>query len=152
MATDEKNYFHLNSSSPIFKEWLGFDNRKTSISPFIATGSNYKKEQLADLYEVVKNLKQKERFHQILSNFDNKIKEATIGSDEGFSNLKLVLTDGTERALSLFGDAIRKIVEIFLVMLSNNSKILFIDEIENGIHFTKHKEFWQKLLDRKSVV
>ena len=144
LQKENKSYFHLNGETRLFREWLGWENIR-SVSPFIATGSNYKKEQLADLYEVVKNLKRKDLFHSILHTFDTQIVEATIGSDNGVSNLKLVLADGRERALGLFGDAIRKMVEIFLVLLSNNSKVLFIDEVENGIHFTKHQEFWQKL-------
>lgn len=143
----KKSYFHLNGETRLFREWLGWEYMRSekNISHFIATGSNYKKEQLADLYEVIKTLKRKELFHSILHTFDPQIVAAAIGSDNGVSNLKLVLADGTERALGLFGDAIRKVVEIFLVLLSNNSKVLFIDEIENGIHFTKHKEFWEKL-------
>jgi AAA15 family ATPase/GTPase len=31
------------------------------------------------------------------------------------------------------------------VLLNTSSKVILIDEIENGIHFTKHKELWTKL-------
>ncbi len=154
LKIENNKYFHINSTERLVREWIGFGfrEREKNVSSFIANGSNYKKNQLADLYEIVKSLNRKEIFHNILHIFDPKIKEATIGSDEGYSNIKLVLADGTERALGLFGDAIRKIVEIFLLALSNNSKTIFIDEVENGIHSTKHQEFWEKLFEISAML
>ncbi|GBF80377.1 AAA family ATPase [Aphanothece sacrum] len=49
--------------------------------------------------------------------------------------------------ISLFGDAINRIVEIILCFINNKSSPLLIDEIENGIHYTNHKDFWKALFE-----
>jgi ABC-type oligopeptide transport system ATPase subunit len=49
--------------------------------------------------------------------------------------------------LSLFGDAINRIANIALKLINNENSILFIDEIENGIHHTNQKYFWNLLYD-----
>ncbi len=47
--------------------------------------------------------------------------------------------------LSLFGDAINRVADIILKLVNNEHKILLIDEIENGIHYTSQREFWRML-------
>jgi len=47
--------------------------------------------------------------------------------------------------LSLFGDAINRVAEIILKLVNSEHKILLIDEIENGIHYTNQREFWRVL-------
>lgn len=47
--------------------------------------------------------------------------------------------------LSLFGDAINRVANIILSIINNNSSILLIDEIENGIHYTNHTSLWRML-------
>jgi AAA15 family ATPase/GTPase len=61
--------------------------------------------------------------------------------------IKLLLDNDQSLSLGMFGDAVRKVTELLLVLLNNTSKVIFIDEIENGIHFTKHKELWTKLFE-----
>ena len=47
--------------------------------------------------------------------------------------------------LSLFGDAMNRVAEIILKLVNSEHKILLIDEIENGIHYTNQREFWRVL-------
>lgn len=47
--------------------------------------------------------------------------------------------------ISLFGDAIYRVVEITLEILNEEHNVIFIDEIENGIHYTSQKKFWEAL-------
>ena len=47
--------------------------------------------------------------------------------------------------LSLFGDAINRVADIILKLVNNQHKILLIDEIENGIHYTSQRDFWRFL-------
>ena len=47
--------------------------------------------------------------------------------------------------LSLFGDAINRMANIILKLVNNDNKILLIDEIENGIHYTNQRDFWNNL-------
>jgi len=47
--------------------------------------------------------------------------------------------------ISLFGDAVYRVTAIILEILNKEHNVLFIDEIENGIHYTNQKSFWQGL-------
>ena len=47
--------------------------------------------------------------------------------------------------ISLFGDAVYRVTAIILELLDKENKVLFIDEIENGIHYTSQKSFWEGL-------
>ena len=47
--------------------------------------------------------------------------------------------------ISLFGDAVYRVTAIILELLNQDHKVLFIDEIENGIHYTNQQSFWEGL-------
>ncbi|MEG4085036.1 ATP-binding protein [Microcoleus sp. POL10_C6] len=47
--------------------------------------------------------------------------------------------------LSLFGDAINRVADIILKLVNSEPKILLVDEIENGIHYTNQRDFWRIL-------
>ena len=47
--------------------------------------------------------------------------------------------------LSLFGDAMNRVADIILKLVNSEHKILLIDEIENGIHYTSQRDFWRVL-------
>lgn len=47
--------------------------------------------------------------------------------------------------ISLFGEAINKVVDLLVRLVNNPGAILLIDEIENGIHHTNQREFWRIL-------
>lgn len=45
--------------------------------------------------------------------------------------------------ITLFGDALNKVTDIILRIVSNSNSILLIDEIENGIHYSHHRDLWK---------
>ncbi len=45
--------------------------------------------------------------------------------------------------ISLFGEATNKVADFILRLVNDRESILLIDEIENGIHYTSHKELWR---------
>ncbi|MEA3315349.1 MAG: AAA family ATPase, partial [Campylobacterota bacterium] len=48
--------------------------------------------------------------------------------------------------LSEFGDGIKQFIIIFLSLYLNKDKVIFIDEIENGIHYTLLDKLWEIIL------
>jgi len=88
-----------------------------------------------------------EREDQVLKAF--KIIDPLITSIDSFSIGEPTIylkRDGEVRLpLSLFGDAINRIANIILTLINNENSILFIDEIENGIHHSSQKYFWSLL-------
>ena len=47
--------------------------------------------------------------------------------------------------ITLFGEAINRVVHFILKIINNNNSILLIDEIENGIHYTNQSDLWEML-------
>ena len=75
--------------------------------------------------------------------------DPTIESVESFSIGEPMLylrRKGEKRLpLSLFGDAMNRVAYIILKLVNSENKILLIDEIENGIHYTNQRDFWRML-------
>lgn len=78
---------------------------------------------------------------QILDQAIIKVESFSIGEP----NLYITKQNQKRLPLSLFGDGINRVANIILKLINNNSKILLIDEIENGIHYTNQREFWRLL-------
>lgn len=79
-----------------------------------------------------------------------KILDPSIKSLRTFSFIEPTLYIQTETQtrglpISLFGDAVYRVTAIILELLNKEHNVLFIDEIENGIHYTNQQSFWQGL-------
>ena len=89
------------------------------------------------------------------SNKDNEILavfqmiDSSIQQVESFSigepTIYLKRDNENRLPLSLFGDALNRVADIILRLINNESGILLIDEIENGLHHTNQKGFWEIL-------
>jgi AAA15 family ATPase/GTPase len=86
-------------------------------------------------------------FNFFLRTLDSRIVDSKITSPEGKPIIEIKLNNGQKFPLPMFGDAIKKAVEIILILLNTKNSILLIDEIENGLHYTKHKNLWEVLFN-----
>ncbi|RKZ90567.1 MAG: hypothetical protein DRR19_09675 [Candidatus Parabeggiatoa sp. nov. 1] len=84
----------------------------------------------------------KKAFQLIDSSIDNAI---TLNIGEPL--IYLVRQPSNVMPLSLFGDSLNRVADLFLKLVNNQNGILLIDEIENGIHHTKQKELWKLLFE-----
>lgn len=64
----------------------------------------------------------------------------------GEPNINLKRNNENYLPISLFGDSLNKIIDIILTLLNNKGSILLIDELENGLHYTCHKELLISLI------
>ena len=143
---------------------LNRDNKETVISPVIATsttsmcqGTNLANEPPfiascmrssgADITEEFDLARLNEKDSEVLKAFQ--ILDSSIESVESFSigepTLYLRRKGEKRLPLSLFGDAMNRVADIILKLVNSQYKILLIDEIENGIHYTNQREFWRVL-------
>ena len=142
----EFNYFLLpdredGDISAIGKTPQGFD-----LPPFLNATLRFHDERLTGLYSQAKENKNLRVINDILYLIDNRIVGSEIDAPGGDPVIKLILNDEQSLPLSMFGDAVRKVTELILIMLSaSQNSVLLIDEIENGIHYMKHKDLWEKL-------
>ncbi len=93
----------------------------------------------------------KNKLISILKIIDNHIEDIRVSSDENEILISQYHQDF--QPINLFGDAIKKTLKYFVPFLEtartkdikNGVAYLLIDEIENGLHYTAHEEFWQHI-------
>lgn len=115
------------------------------LPPFLHAARRISDDGLAGLYSQTKERKKVTILNDILKLLDDRIIGSEIDAPGGEPIIKILLKDEHSFPLNMFGDAVRKITELILVMLNSSNTIILIDEIENGIHFTKHRDLWKKL-------
>lgn len=89
-------------------------------------------------------------FSELLKIVDSRIENLRSYSSKG--NKLFVQSKNTiDKPISSYGDAVKNIVNYFIPIFEkkalkiNKLNILLIDEIENGLHYTAHYDFWKKL-------
>ena len=85
----------------------------------------------------------------ILQKIDPGIEDIKV-YDVGNAMLYLKKHNQNFLPITMFGDAITKVTNIALKMLNNKhgiNNIILIDEIENGIHYANHRDFWRALFE-----
>ncbi len=132
----------ISSVSIYGKTPKGFD-----VPPFLHAARRLMDNRLSSLYSLAKEKKKLNALNDILKVLDDRIIGSEIDAPGGEPVLKLVLNDDQSFPISMFGDAVQKVTELILVALTTSHAVILIDEIENGIHFTKHKEVWKKLFE-----
>ncbi len=92
----------------------------------------------------------KKKLIKILQVVDSRIEDMRTFSTK--AGLYIKLENSTYEPLSNFGDAVKNLIRYFtpifekeLFKNSQTLSILLIDEIENGIHYTAHYDFWRNI-------
>ncbi|WP_299245812.1 AAA family ATPase, partial [uncultured Brachyspira sp.] len=146
LSVNEKNEkIYLNyfiRSFRIIKEDLKY------ISNFVHT-SKMGERDIAVLYGNLINLSKEDYLDKSLQIFDNNI----VGFRQILKNrneivLKLKLKDIEKPILlSSFGEGINRYIAIICAIWASKDGYLFIDEIENGIHYTNYPKLWKLIFD-----
>ncbi|NCT45497.1 MAG: ATP-binding protein [Microcystis aeruginosa G11-09] len=124
------NYFLIASSEGI----LALPDAGDEEPVIIAASVNKSLEELSESYtKIVFNEQEEPSIEKIESFF------------LGEPNLYLKRKERKRLPVSLFGEAINRLIEIIITLLLNPQKIIFIDEIENGLHYTAYPDIWKTL-------
>ncbi|ANV84288.1 hypothetical protein AWQ21_07765 [Picosynechococcus sp. PCC 7003] len=113
--------------------------------PVIPSSVPISGQEIAKKYDRVKYEGKSDDFLKMIQILDPSIVEAETYS---FVEPTLFLRKDNQKRgfpISLFGDATYRCSSIALEILSEDNKVIFVDEIENGIHHTNQKEFWELL-------
>ncbi len=77
------------------------------------------------------------RLNQSLNQFDKNIQAIRFNAN---NQLKLEVKNIKEKVpLSMFGDGLKKYLHIVSAFMADNAKTIYIDEVENGLHFSRMK-------------
>lgn len=83
---------------------------------------------------------------EVLKIIEPAIKELSVVVIGGMSQI-FALTDNSSRKTPLksMGDGLNRLLEMIITVIANPNSIILIDEIENGFHYSIHKDLWKVL-------
>ncbi len=103
---------------------------------------------LVELYSNIQSKGIQHKFLKYLKLLDNDIEwiEPQLLDKEMLLRINL---KNPERSLvsSELGEGTNRYIEILASLLSNSNGVVFIDEIENGIHYTKLYDIWRAIIE-----
>jgi AAA15 family ATPase/GTPase len=101
----------------------------------------YKNKQIKQFFTCIQ-IKDKESFlNEILKKFDNNIDGFKVIGDRQQCKI-----NGKYLELTELGDGTRHLISIIISLFKCENGYLFIDEIDNGIHYSKLDELWEVIL------
>jgi AAA15 family ATPase/GTPase len=107
-------------------------------------GTNMLSNQLYDeWYSIVIEKGLENDFDKLIKNFDSNIDKFRIIQSQPKCSKK---DDGKFDYLNEFGDGIAKIISFLCLLFSKEDTTIFLDEIENGIHYTNLDKLWEIIL------
>ncbi len=95
--------------------------------------------------KICSNNQLEEELNKHLNQFDNNIQSISFNTN---NQLKLKVKNIKEKVpLSVFGDGLKKYLYIVSVFMADNAKTIYIDEVENGLHFSRMKLLLRCVID-----
>ncbi len=95
--------------------------------------------------KICSNNQLEEELNKHLNQFDNNIQSISFNTN---NQLKLKVKNMKEKnPLSAFGDGLKKYLHIVSVFMADNAKTIYIDEVENGLHFSRMKLLLRCVID-----
>ncbi|NHB31377.1 AAA family ATPase [Helicobacter pylori] len=95
--------------------------------------------------KICSNNQLEEELNKHLNQFDNNIQSISFNTN---NQLKLKVKNIKEKVpLSVFGDGLKKYLYIVSVFMVDNAKTIYIDEVENGLHFSRMKLLLRCVID-----
>ncbi|KHL90511.1 AAA family ATPase [Helicobacter pylori] len=95
--------------------------------------------------KICSNNQLEEELNKHLNQFDNNIQSISFNTN---NQLKLKVKNIKEKVpLSVFGDGLKKYLHIVSAFMADNAKTIYIDEVENGLHFSRMKLLLRCIID-----
>ncbi|WP_187944916.1 AAA family ATPase [Helicobacter pylori] len=95
--------------------------------------------------KICSNNQLEEELNERLNQFDNNIQSISFNTN---NQLKLKVKNIKEKVpLSVFGDGLKKYLHIVSAFMADNAKTIYIDEVENGLHFSRMKLLLRCVID-----
>ncbi len=98
--------------------------------------------EIINFYVAIQKKKEEQFLNDILHKFDNRIESFKIMIDKPTCEI-----DGEYCEITELGDGVRHLVSIVTALFSCENGQLFIDEIDNGIHYIKLDKIWKIIFE-----
>ncbi len=135
-AKDYQTRLYMEKGNLIFKEIKNFIEEITGV--FLPPQNFMSLNLSKELEEVIIN-KKKQEIIEILKIIDFNIEDITFGA-----NRMIYFDIGINRLIpiNLAGDGVLRLLSIILALYNAKNGVVFIDEIENGLHFGVMQKLW----------
>ncbi|WP_033587643.1 AAA family ATPase [Helicobacter pylori] len=95
--------------------------------------------------KICSNNQLEEELNKHLNQFDNNIQSISFNTN---NQLELKVRNVKEKLpLSAFGDGLKKYLHIVSAFMADNAKTIYIDEVENGLHFSRMRLLLKNIID-----
>ncbi|MDK9694396.1 MAG: AAA family ATPase, partial [Sulfurimonas sp.] len=138
----------------IISERVGLIKRNTEAKATInyVSSSTTDEKEIAIYYGRLVDINKEKYLDESLSLFDENIVALKQKVTERDVVLKLALKDrATPILLSSLGEGINRYIAILCAIWASKDGYLFIDEIENGIHYTNYKKLWKIIFEASKM-
>ncbi len=99
--------------------------------------------ELKMVFEAVQKKDKENELNGYIKKFDSDIENfKIIGGDKPQCKVKT----GEYRDIAKFGDGLKQYISIICSLYKSNNSYLYLDEIENGIHYTNLDKLWKIIL------
>ncbi|WQW68389.1 ATP/GTP phosphatase [Helicobacter pylori] len=146
------NFPPIPNQSGYNRQFKNFDpNQLQKLLPFesaviIPSDVAYRQAHMIQaVSEICSNNQLEEELNKHLNQFDNNIQAISFNTN---NQLKLKVKNIKEKVpLSVFGDGLKKYLHIVSAFMADNAKTIYIDEVENGLHFSRMGLLLKNIID-----
>lgn len=131
--------------------YLSRNDSSDSKARFISSATTDER-QIAILYGSLVNVNKEHYLNSSLKLFDESIEALKqVVTDNGVL-LKLLTTYQDKPVLlSSFGEGINRYIAVLCAIWASQDGYLFVDEIENGIHYTNYPKLWRLIFEASKL-
>jgi AAA15 family ATPase/GTPase len=103
-------------------------------------------EQIIDSFASIQERDREDNLNQFINIFDSEIEKVKVIGDS--IQCRVTAPDGSfsYRDISEYGDGLRLYVSVIADMFAAENHYIFIDEIDNGLHYTSLDKLWDIIL------
>ncbi|MFP6274063.1 AAA family ATPase [Helicobacter pylori] len=146
------NFPPIPNQSGYNRQFKNFDpNQLQKLLPFesaviIPSDVAYRQAHMIQaVSKICSNNQLEEELNKHLNQFDNNIQAISFNTN---NQLKLKVKNIKEKVpLSVFGDSLKKYLHIVSTFMADNAKTIYIDEVENGLHFSRMRLLLKNIID-----
>ncbi|WRC12498.1 ATP/GTP phosphatase [Helicobacter pylori] len=146
------NFPPIPNQSGYNRQFKNFDpNQLQKLLPFesaviIPSDVAYRQAHMIQaVSKICSNNQLEEELNKHLNQFDNNIQAISFNTN---NQLKLKVKNIKEKVpLSVFGDGLKKYLHIVSAFMADNAKTIYIDEVENGLHFSRMRLLLKNIID-----
>ncbi|WRF68256.1 ATP/GTP-binding protein [Helicobacter pylori] len=146
------NFPPIPNQSGYNRQFKNFDpNQLQKLLPFesaviIPSDVAYRQAHMIQaVSKICSNNQLEEELNKHLNQFDNNIQAISFNTN---NQLKLKVKNIKEKVpLSVFGDGLKKYLHIVSAFMADNAKTIYIDEVENGLHFSRMGLLLKNVID-----